>query len=133
MPASAPPGNDGDPTPMRAIFALPVLLSLSACVDRSGPVASIPDAGGSRVDATSSIGPVLGSDGYCQGTAPATADRIRPGISECELVRLKAKEPTKVAIQSGARGRREVQVLYADEGAREVYLFTDNRLESAEK
>jgi hypothetical protein len=48
-------------------------------------------------------------------------------------VRLKAKEPTKVAIQSGARGRREVQVLYADEGAREVYLFTDNRLESAEK
>jgi hypothetical protein len=120
-------------TPMRPIFAIPVLLSLAACVDRSVPVASITDAGGSRADATGSIGPVLGSDGYCQGTAPATADRIGPGISECELVRLKAKEPTKVAIQSGARGRREVQVLYADEGAREIYLFTDNRLESAEK
>ena len=120
-------------TPMRPILALPVLLCLSACVDRSGPVASIPDAGGSRVDATGSIEPVLGADGYCQGTAPATADRIGPGISECELVRLKAREPTKVAIQSGARGQREVQVLYADEGERELYLFTDNRLDRSER
>jgi hypothetical protein len=118
---------------MRPIFALPVLLSLAACIDRSGPVASISDAGGSRADATGSIGPVLGADGYCQGTAPATADRIGPGISECELVRLKAKEPTRVAIQSGAQGRREVQVLYADEGGRELYLFTDNKLDRAEK
>jgi hypothetical protein len=48
-------------------------------------------------------------------------------------VRLKAKEPTRVAIQSGAQGRREVQVLYADEGGRELYLFTDNKLDRAEK
>jgi hypothetical protein len=49
-------------------------------------------------------------------------------------VRLKAKEPTKVAIQSGARGRREVQVLYAaHEGQRELYLFTDNRLDRSER
>lgn len=118
---------------MRPIFALPVLLALAGCADRSGPMASIADAQPSRAETTGSIGPVLGPDGYCQGTAPATAEAIAPGISECELVRLKAKEPTKVAIRSGARGRREVQVLYADEGRRELYLFTDNRLESAEK
>ena len=116
---------------MRAIFTLPLLL-LPSCVDRSGPTASLPEAGQERSQ-VASLGPVLGADGYCQGTAPATADRIGPGISECELVRLKAKEPTRVAIQSGAKGRREVQVLYAEEAGREVYLFTDNRLDRAEK
>jgi hypothetical protein len=116
---------------MRAIFALPLLL-LASCGDRSGPVASLSEGNPSRAE-FASLGPVLGPDGYCQGAAPATADRITPGISECELVRLKAKEPTRVAIQSGAKGRREVQVLYAEEGKRELYLFTDNRLDRTEK
>lgn len=116
---------------MRAILALPLLL-LGACVDRSSPVASLSEVGPSRAE-FASLGPVLGPDGYCQGTAPATADGVRPGISECELVRLKGREPTRVAIRSGAGGRREVQVLYVEDGARELYLFTDNRLDRAER
>ena len=53
---------------------------------------------------------------------------IAPGITECELVKLKAKPPTDVLIGESGKGQREVQVLYAEPGGRELYLFTDNRL-----
>jgi hypothetical protein len=72
---------------------------------------------------------VLGPDGSCTGPVPATAAAIETGIGECELVRLKGKAPTDVLVGESGRGSREVQVLYAEPGGREIYLFVDNRLE----
>jgi hypothetical protein len=43
-------------------------------------------------------------------------------------VRLKRDKPTDVLIGESGRGQREVQVLYAEPGGREIYLFTDNKL-----
>ena len=74
-------------------------------------------------------GPVLGPDGRCQGLSPITATTIAPGIGECELVRLKGKGPTDVLIGESGKGQREVQVLYSEPGARELYFFVDNRLD----
>jgi hypothetical protein len=53
---------------------------------------------------------------------------IKPGISECELVRLKGEAPTDVLIGESGKGQREVQVLYSEPGGREIYLFIDNKL-----
>ncbi|MGL4727158.1 MAG: hypothetical protein ACRCWO_00235 [Bosea sp. (in: a-proteobacteria)] len=53
---------------------------------------------------------------------------IAPGIGECDLVRLKAKRPTDVLIGQGGTGQREAQVLYAEPGGREIYMFTDGKL-----
>lgn len=88
---------------------------------------------------TGSIGastqePVLTPEGDCGVGAsldPSTRPlpkEIAPGITECELVKLKAKPPTDVLIGESGKGQREVQVLYAEPGGRELYLFTDNRL-----
>lgn len=74
------------------------------------------------------LGPVLSTDGACTGPAPATAATIEPGIGECDLVRLKAKPPTDVLVGEGRSGR-EVQVLYTEPGARELYFFVNNRLD----
>lgn len=74
-------------------------------------------------------GPVLGPDGRCQGAAPATATAITPGVGECDLVRLKGKDPTDVLIGESGKGSREVQVLYSEPGGRELYFFIDNRLD----
>jgi hypothetical protein len=74
-------------------------------------------------------GPVLGLDGQCQGPSPTSATTIEPGIGECELVRLKGKPPTDVLIGESGKGQREVQVLYSEPGARELYLFVDDRLD----
>jgi len=88
---------------------------------------------------TGSIGastqePVLTPEGDCSvgvsldpSTRPLPKE-IAPGITECELVKLKAKAPTDVLIGESGKGQREVQVLYAEPGGRELYLFTDNRL-----
>ncbi|GEP04721.1 hypothetical protein [Methylobacterium oxalidis] len=73
-------------------------------------------------------GPVLGPDGQCSGPAPATAAAIEPGIGECDLVRLKGKPPTDVLLGEGRAGR-EVQVLYNEPGAKELYFFVNNRLD----
>jgi hypothetical protein len=74
-------------------------------------------------------GPLLGPDGACQGEAPTAATAIAPGIGECELVRLKGHPPTDVLVGESGRGQREVQVLYAEPGGRELYFFVDNRLD----
>jgi hypothetical protein len=78
---------------------------------------------------------VLQTDGSCGADAnldPATLrgrpSQIALGISECDLVRLKGSAPTDVLIGESGRGQREAQVLYAEPGGREIYLFTDNRL-----
>ena len=78
--------------------------------------------------------PVLTPEGDCSVGAsldPSTRPlpkEIAPGITECELVKLKAKPPTDVLIGESGKGQREVQVLYSEPGGRELYLFTDNRL-----
>ncbi|CAM5768290.1 hypothetical protein [Bosea minatitlanensis] len=78
--------------------------------------------------------PVLTPEGECSvglsldpSTRPLPKE-IAPGITECELVKLKGKPPTDVLIGQSGKGQREVQVLYAEPGGRELYLFTDNRL-----
>lgn len=60
-------------------------------------------------------------------TRPAPS-AIALGITECEFVKLKASRPTDVLIGESGKGQRETQVLYAEPGGRELYLFTDNRL-----
>lgn len=72
-------------------------------------------------------GPVLDGSGACTGPAPGTAAAIEPGIGECDLVRLKGRPPTDVLVGEGRAGR-EVQVLYTEPGAKELYFFVNNRL-----
>jgi len=73
-------------------------------------------------------GPVLNGDGACSGPVPTVAAAIEPGIGECDLVRLKGKPPTDVLVGEGRAGR-EVQVLYTEPGAKELYFFVNNRLD----
>ena len=73
-------------------------------------------------------GPVLNGDGTCSGAVPTGAANIEPGIGECDLVRLKGKPPTDVLVGEGRSGR-EVQVLYTEPGAKELYFFVNNRLD----
>lgn len=73
-------------------------------------------------------GPVLDTNGACTGTTPSGATAIEPGIGECELVRLKGKPPTDVLVGEGRSGR-EVQVLYNEPGAKELYFFVNNKLD----
>lgn len=72
----------------------------------------------------------LTADGECStgaaGSPPPPA--IAEGITECELVTLKGAKPTDVLIGESGKGQRETQVLYAEPGGREIYMFTDNRL-----
>ena len=78
--------------------------------------------------APSFAGPVLDTNGTCTGPAPNTAAAIEPGIGECDLVRLKGKPPTDVLVGEGRSGR-EVQVLYNEPGAKELYFFVNNKLD----
>ena len=73
-------------------------------------------------------GPVLTGEGTCTAPAPAGAAAIEIGIGECDLVRLKGKPPTDVLVGEGRSGR-EVQVLYTEPGAKELYFFINNRLD----
>lgn len=111
--------------------ALPIVLAVAGCTPRSEPVATAaPVPSRPAVAAAPAFaGHVLGADGRCQGAATGTAVAIEPGIGECDLVRLKGREPTDVLIGESGRGGREVQVLYAEPGGRELYLFVDNRLD----
>lgn len=78
-------------------------------------------------------GPVLGPDGRCTGTAAGNAAVIEPGITECDLVRLKGKPATDVLVGESGKGQREVQVLYSEPGGRELYFFVNNRLDRVVK
>lgn len=107
-----------------------VALSLSACtstrtpppVPAPAPVVTAPPP------APTFAGPVLNGDGTCSGPTPSVAAAIEPGIGECDLVRLKGKPPTDVLVGEGRSGR-EVQVLYTEPGAKELYFFVNNRLD----
>lgn len=106
-------------------------LSLAACNStRPTPSVSPLPAPAPAVAAGPVIdGPVLGPDGRCTGQAPGTATAIEPGISECDLVRLKGKPATDVLVGESGKGQREVQVLYSEPGGRELYFFVNNRLD----
>lgn len=78
-------------------------------------------------------GPVLGPDGQCTVRAWGTATAIEPGITECDLVRLKGKPATDVLVGESGKGQREVQVLYSEPGGRELYFFVNNKLDRVVK
>ena len=77
-------------------------------------------------------GPLLDAGGTCTGAVPNSATAIEPGIGECELVRLKGKPPTDVLVGEGRAGR-EVQVLYTEPGAKELYFFVNGKLDRVVK
>ena len=60
-------------------------------------------------------------------------EAIEPGITECDLVRLKGKPATDVLVGESGKGQREVQVLYSEPGGRELYFFVNNRLDRVVK
>lgn len=117
---------------MRPVRLAPLTL-LAACAgapERAAIAVATPAAVPVAAPAARVVpGPLLTASGECDGPAPATAAAIEPGIGECDLVRLKGKPPTDVLVGESGRGSREVQVLYAEPGGREIYLFVDNRLE----
>ncbi len=114
--------------------AVLVALVLAACnsTRSESPSAAVPMA--AALAPTAALGPVidgpvLGPDGRCTGTPAGTAAAIEPGISECDLVRLKGKPATDVLVGESGKGQREVQVLYSEPGGRELYFFVNNRLD----
>ena len=114
-----------------------VVLALGGCnstrseapaIVAAPPMPAISTSPGPVID-----GPVLGPDGRCTGTAAGTAAAIEPGITECDLVRLKGKPATDVLVGESGKGQREVQVLYSEPGGRELYFFVNNRLDRVVK
>ncbi|HEU6440854.1 MAG TPA: hypothetical protein VFF38_00720 [Microvirga sp.] len=111
-------------------------LGLAACTGTSSapPPVTAPAAPTSAAPSGPTFdGPLLGPDGRCTGPSTGTATVIEPGISECELVRLKGKPATDVLVGESGKGQREVQVLYAEPGGRELYFFVNNRLDRIAK
>ena len=112
----------------------PVALALSAlcactATERAAPIPAPPPPSAVLPKAPAAVsGPILDAGGACTGPAPGTAAAIEPGIGECDLVRLKGRPPTDVLVGEGRSGR-EVQVLYAEPGAKELYFFVNNRLD----
>lgn len=124
---------------MKSISVLGMSLFVAASLGLGGCSLDI-GATGFVNDKVSSVGittrqPVLLPDGTCEADAKlfpvgpqSSAGEIALGINECDLVRLKGTRPDDVLIGQGGTGLREVQVLYAEPGGRELYLFTDNKL-----
>ncbi|MCF4126565.1 hypothetical protein [Methylobacterium sp. SyP6R] len=106
-------------------------LALAGCssTDRAAPPVNLASPPKPAPPPAPSWGPVLAQDGTCTGAVPGNATEIAPGIGECELVRLKGKPPTDVLVGESGRGQREVQVLYTEPGAKELYFFINNRLD----
>jgi hypothetical protein len=124
---------------MRFQFVAAIIssMALGGCgVELFGSSFTATPAGSSSSTArVSNVEAMLTQEGVCEAdvSLDPAALRGRPseiatGIGECDLVRLKAKRPTDVLIGQGGTGQREVQVLYAEPGGREIYMFTDNRL-----
>jgi hypothetical protein len=116
-------------TPRGLASAGLLALGLAACTStETRPPAPAPVAVTPPPAAPTFTGPVLTGEGTCTGPASTTAAAIAIGIGECDLVRLKGKPPTDVLVGEGRSGR-EVQVLYNEPGAKELYFFVNNRLD----
>ena len=123
---------------MKYWLVLACTVALGGCSVDVGGFSFVSDGQGTRTSSASARvstqEAMLGPDGACDADVsldPATRPlppAIAEGITECELVRLKAKAPTDVLIGGSGKGQREVQVLYSEPGGREIYMFTDNRL-----
>lgn len=123
---------------MRLFVALALAAALAGCSVDMGGFSFVSDERGTRSSsATARVSTqeaMLTPDGECDADVsldPATRPQpkeIAVGITECELVKLKGTRPTDVLIGSSGKGQREAQVLYAEPGGREIYMFTDNRL-----
>lgn len=108
-------------------------LGLSAC-NSTGPAPQVaapvaPAAVAAPPSGPTFDGPLLGPDGRCTGPSTSAAAAIELGITECDLVRLKGKPATDVLVGESGKGQREVQVLYAEPGGRELYMFVNNKLD----
>lgn len=115
--------------PRLLILAALAAGGLSACSSTETRAPEpLPVAAPRPVPAPTFQGPVLTGDGTCTAPAPAGAPAIEIGIGECDLVRLKGKPPTDVLVGEGRAGR-EVQVLYNEPGAKELYFFVNNHLD----
>lgn len=115
--------------PRLLILAALAAGGLSACTSTETRAPEpLPVAAPRPAPAPTFQGPVLTGDGTCTAPAPAGAPAIEIGIGECDLVRLKGKPPTDVLVGEGRAGR-EVQVLYNEPGAKELYFFVNNHLD----
>ena len=122
------------PPPVPPAAALAVLAAiLAACGGPPPPPSPAAPPAPARAAAPAATGPALLPDGGCSAPVPPTATTIAPGINECEIVRLKGRAPDDVLIGESGRGSREVQVLYAEPGSRELYFFVDGRLDRVVK
>jgi hypothetical protein len=117
----------------RLAGALPLALLIGGCSLDIGATGFVNDKVSTAAITTRQ--PILLPDGTCEADATlfptggrSGAVEIALGINECDLVRLKAARPDDVLIGQGGTGLRETQVLYAEPGGRELYLFTDNKL-----
>ncbi len=107
-------------------------IALGGCTVDLGGFSFVDDKSASvRIDTQEAV---LGPDGRCEADASidpavlrARPRSVEPGISECDLVRLKG-EPADVLIGDNGKGQREVQVLYQEPTGKKLYLFADNRL-----
>ena len=119
------------------VLAAVAVLGLSACnTSRPAPMAAAvsgPPPAPAAPAGPAFAGPLLGPDGSCTGEPSSAATVIEPGIAECDLVRLKGKPATDVLVGESGKGQREVQVLYAEPGGRELYFFVNNRLDRVVK
>ncbi|MCC0808500.1 hypothetical protein FPV16_20165 [Methylobacterium sp. W2] len=122
--------TNASPRPRMAAAYLATLAFLGACTtsEREAPVRVPVSVAVTPAPSPSVTGPVLNADGSCSQAAPGTATVIEPGIGECDLVRLKGKPATDVLVGEGRSGR-EVQVLYSEPGAKELYFFVNGRLD----
>lgn len=121
---------------LQVLFACAV--ALGGCSVDMGGFSFTQDSSGTRTSSVSARAStqeaLLSPDGECEANVsldPSSRPlpkEIALGITECELVRLKGARPTDVLIGESGKGQREVQVLYSEPGAREIYMFTDNRL-----
>lgn len=123
---------------MKPILVIALAAGLGACSVDMGGYSFVSDGNKTTTStATARVATseaLLTAEGECQSNVsldpssrPQPAE-IAVGMTECELVRAKAKRPTDVLIGESGKGQREVQVLYAEPGGREIYMFTDNKL-----
>ena len=115
---------------MRLLLGLLPALLLASCntAERREPIPPPPPPSAVLPAIPSAPAAALDGNGACTGPAPGTAAAIQTGIGECDLVRLKGRPPTDVLVGEGRSGR-EVQVLYTEPGAKELYFFVNNRLD----